>query len=124
MTGPVPAPSAEVSKDARTWGMLCHLTALSGFVGLPFGHILGPLICWLIKKNDHEFVDDQGKEALNFQITLTIAAIVCIPLVFLIIGIFMLIAVAVLGVVFSIIGAIKANEGVRYRYPFALRLIS
>jgi hypothetical protein len=124
MTEPAPAPSAEVSKDARTWAMLCHLTALSGFVGVPFGHILGPLVCWLIKRNEHPFVDDQGKEALNFQITLTIAAIVCIPLVFLIIGIPMLLAVAVLGVVFSIIGALKANEGVPYRYPFALRLIT
>jgi len=123
MTEPMPASSAEVSKDARLWGMLCHLTALSGFVGVPFGHVLGPLICWLIKKNEFDFVDDQGKEALNFQITLTLVGIACIPFVFILIGIPMLIAVGVLGIVFSIIAALKANEGVRYRYPFAWRLI-
>jgi uncharacterized Tic20 family protein len=123
MTDPVPSPSAEDSRDARTWGMLCHLTALAGFVGVPFGHILGPLVCWLIKKNEYAFVDDQGKEALNFQITLTIVGIICLPFLLILIGIPMLIAVAVLGVVFSIIGALKANEGVRYRYPFAWRLL-
>lgn len=123
MTEPISAPPAEVSKDARTWGMLCHLSALCGFVGVPFGHILGPLVCWLIKKNEHPFVENQGKEALNFQITLTIVGIICIPFIFILIGIPMLIAVGVLGIVFSIIGALKANEGVAYRYPFAWRLI-
>ncbi len=123
MTEPAPAPAAGVSKDARTWGMLCHLTALAGFVGVPFGNVLGPLVCWLIKKDEYAFVDDQGKEALNFQITLTIALLLCIPLLFLFIGIPLALAVMVLGVVFSILGALKANEGVHYRYPFALRLI-
>lgn len=110
------------SKDERTWGMLCHLSALSGFV-IPFATIIAPLVIWLVKKDEMPFVDDQGKESLNFQITLTILGIVCIPLVFLIIGIPLLIALAVLGVVFCIIGAVKANDGVAYRYPFAFRLI-
>jgi len=123
MTEPVSPPTLEGSKDARLWGMLCHLGALAGFVGVPFGNILGPLVFWLIKKNEFPFVDDQGKESLNFQITLTILGIICIPLVFLIIGIPLLIALAVLGVVLCIIGALKANEGQTYRYPFAFRLI-
>jgi len=123
MTEPVSPPTLEGSKDARLWGMLCHLGALAGFVGLPFGNILGPLVFWLIKKNEFSFVDDQGKESLNFQITLTILGIICVPLVFLIIGIPLLIALAVVGVVFCIIGALKANDGYAYRYPFAFRLI-
>ena len=123
MTEPTPASPTDVSKDARLWGMLCHLTALSGFVGVGFGFILGPLVCWLIKKNEYEFVDDQGKEALNFQITLMIVGVIAIPFVLIWIGIPVLIAVGVLSVVFSIIGAVKANDGVRYRYPFAWRLI-
>jgi uncharacterized Tic20 family protein len=123
MTEATPAPSAEVPKQARTWGLLCHLTALSGFIGVPFGHILGPLIVWLIKKDEFAFVDDQGKESLNFQITLTIAGIICIPLVLILVGIVLLIALAIVGVVFTIIGAVKANEGVHYRYPFAFRLL-
>jgi uncharacterized Tic20 family protein len=52
-------------KDARLWGMFCHLIAFSGYV-VPFGSVLGPLIIWLIKKDEMPFVDDQGKESLNF----------------------------------------------------------
>jgi hypothetical protein len=104
------------------WAMLCHLSALSGFI-IPFGSLLGPLVVWQIKKNQYPIVDDQGKEALNFQITVTLAAIVSAILIVLLIGIFLLIAVGVASLVFTIIAAIKANNGETYRYPFALRLI-
>jgi len=128
MTEPIPPQSAptqdvEVSKDARTWGMLCHLTALSGFVGVGFGFVLGPLVCWLIKKNEYEFVDDQGKEALNFQITMFIALVVSGVLCIAFIGFLLLPAAVIADVIFTIIGAVKANNGERYRYPFAFRLI-
>jgi len=102
--------------------MLCHLSALSGFI-IPFGSLLGPLVVWQIKKNQYPIVDDQGKEALNFQITVTLAAIVSAILIVLLIGIFLLIAVGIASLVFTIIAAIKANNGETYRYPFALRLI-
>ena len=109
-------------KDARTWGMLRHLTALSGVI-IPFGNIVGPLIVWLIKKNEMPFVDDQGKESLNFQITVTIAGIVSIVLCAVVIG-FLLIPVVALGaLVFTIIAAVKANKGEAYRYPLTIRLI-
>ncbi len=104
------------------WGMLCHLSALSAFI-IPFGSVLGPLIVWQIKKNEYPFVDDQGKEALNFQITTTIAALISIVLIFVAIGIALLIAVCLASLVFTIIAAIKANNGETYRYPFTLRLI-
>jgi uncharacterized Tic20 family protein len=122
MTEPAPTPSTEISKDARTWGMLCHLLAFSGLV-VPFGGILGPLVMWLLKKDVHPFVDDQGKEALNFQITMTIAVVISAFLMIVLIGIVLLPAVIITDVVLTIIGTIKANEGVAYRYPFALRLI-
>ena len=112
----------EQNKDARTWGMFCHLTALAGFI-IPFGNIIGPLVIWLIKKNDHPFVDDQGKESLNFQVTVTIAALIAGALICVFVGIILLPLVGILAVVFAIIAALKANEGKRYRYPFALRLI-
>lgn len=102
--------------------MLCHLSALSGFI-IPFGSLLGPLVVWQIKKNQYPIVDDQGKEALNFQITVTLAAIVSAILIVLLIGIFLLIAVGIASLVFTIIAAIKANNGETYRYPFTLRLI-
>jgi len=113
----------EGSKDARLWGMLCHLGALAGFIGIPFGHIIGPLVFWLIKRNDFTFVDDQGKQSLNFQITLTILAIISVPLCLVFIGYLLLAAIFVCGVVYCVIGAIKANDGYAYRYPFAFRLI-
>jgi len=119
-----PPPVGDViSKDERLWGMLTHLTALSGLVGVPLGNILGPLIMWLIKKNEMPFVDDQGKESLNFQITMTIIAVICIPFCFILIGIPALIAVYLADFVLTIIASIKANDGVVYRYPFTWRLI-
>ena len=122
MTEPTPAPPAEVSNDARMWGMLCHLGALAILV-VPFGNVLGPLVFWLLKRNEYPFVDDQGKQALNFQIPLAICFAISIPLCLVLIGFALLAAVYVLGIVFAIIGAVTANRGERYRYPFAWRFI-
>ena len=113
---------AGVSKDEKTWGMFCHLAALGGYV-IPFGNIIGPLIVWLVKKDEMPFVADQGKESLNFQITVAIAAVICFLLVFVFIGFVLLPALAILDLVFVIIASIKANEGVAYRYPFKIQFI-
>ena len=120
-----PAPvgaESSVSADERLWGMIAHLSALAGFI-IPFGNIAGPLIVWMIKKDAMPFVDDQGKESLNFQITVTIAAIVAAVLIVFLIGFLLLPAVGLAALVFTVIAGIKANEGVAYRYPFTLRLI-
>jgi uncharacterized Tic20 family protein len=113
----------EANKDARTWATVCHLSALSAFVGIPLGNILGPLVVWLLKRNDHPFVDDQGKEALNFQISMTIYGIVAGILVILLVGIALLALVAVTDFILVIVASMKANDGERYRYPFTIRLI-
>ncbi len=98
-------------------GMLCHLLGiLCGF--------LGPLIIWLVKKDESPFVNDQGKEALNFQLTVIIAAIVAGLSIFFCIGAVLLPAVGVANLVFSILGAVEANKGNAYRYPVSLRMIS
>lgn len=120
---PPSAPSGTVSNDERTWGLLAHLSALSGFV-VPFGSLLGPLIIWQVKKNEMPFVDDQGKEAVNFQITLLLALLVSGLLCLVLIGFLVLPVVAVYGLVMTIIAGIKANDGVKYRYPLTLRLIN
>ncbi len=112
-----------VSKDARTWVMLCHLSALVGLLGNGIGFLLGPLVVWLVKKNDDPFIDEQGKEAVNFQLTMFLAALVSGILIFVIIGVFLLFVVAIFATVLSIIGAIKASEGEHFKYPFALRLV-
>ena len=113
----------EVPNDARTMGMLCHLLSLVGLLGIPFGNILGPLIIWLVKKNDHPFIDDQGKESLNFQITVMIAILICIPLMFVCVGFILAPAIGIAAVVLVIIASIRASKGEAYRYPWTLRLI-
>lgn len=107
-------------KDARTWGMICHLMALCGYV-IPFGHILGPLIIWAVKKDEYEFVNDQGREAINFQLTMTIAVIIAMILIIIVIGIPLLVVLAIFDLVMIVVAAIKANDGVRYRYPLTIR---
>ncbi len=91
-------------------------------LAIPTGFI-GPLILWLIKKDQSRFLDDQGKEVLNWSITLHIAQVACGVLMFAVIGMFLLPLVMVVHVVFTILGALKANQGVAYRYPFAIRLL-
>jgi len=102
--------------------MFSHLTAFAGYL-MPFGNLVGPLIVWLIKKDQMPFVDHQGKESLNFQITMTIAAAISGLLFVVVIGIFMLVAVVILNIVFVIVASVKANDGVAYRYPMCIRLI-
>ncbi len=122
---PPPAPSAMdglPSNDEKQWAMFTHLSALAGFV-IPFGNLLGPLIFWQIKKNEMPFGDDQGKEALNFQITATIAAVISCILMFVLIGFLLIFVVGIAWLVLTIIGGIRANEGEYYRYPMTLRLI-
>ena len=110
--------SEAASQDDRTMAMIGHLSGIvAGFIG--------PLIIWLINKDDSSksFVTDQAKEALNFQITITIAMLICIVLMIVIIGGLLAPIVGLLNVIFCIIAAVKANNGEAYRYPFALRLI-
>ena len=115
-------PPVSGGSDERMWGMLCHLSTFAGYL-IPFGNIVGPLIIWLIKKDEYAFVDDQGKEALNFQISVTIYSFVSIILLFVIVGILLLPAVIVFGVVMTIIAAIKANGGEYFRYPLTMRFV-
>ncbi|MFY8123518.1 MAG: DUF4870 domain-containing protein [Silanimonas sp.] len=108
--------------------MFSHLSSLSGLI-IPLGNILGPLILWLVKKDTMPFVEDQAKEALNFNITLGIIGIVLTIITVVTFGIGAVLTVPLgilLGIawlVLTIMAGLKANEGQYYRYPFALRLI-
>lgn len=111
------------SKDEQNWAMICHLSALAGFI-IPFGNLIGPLVVWQMKKDTMPLVDQHGKEALNFQITVTIAALICVVLMLVLIGVFLIMIVGLGALVFTIIAGIKvANGELDYKYPFALRLI-
>lgn len=109
-------------KDEKMWAMLCHISTVIGFV-IPFGNVLAPLVIWLIKKDEYPLVNDQGKEAVNFQITMTIAILISAFLTIILIGIPLLIALAIAWIVLTVIAAMKAFEGEKYRYPYAVRLI-
>jgi uncharacterized Tic20 family protein len=122
MMQPPPAPGGAPSPEEKQWAMFAHLSALVGFI-IPLGSIIGPLVIWQMKKAEMPFVDDQGKEALNFQITALIAIVVCFVLMFVLIGMLLLPLVALAVLILTIIGGIKANNGEAYRYPFAIRLI-
>lgn len=136
---PTSAPDSGVSADERQWGMFSHLSIIlasliTALVGLP-GCLafLGPLIIWLAKKETMPFVADQAKEALNFSIMLTIVAVVlmviAIPFGILTLGLgFILfgligLVIGIAALIMIIMASMKANEGVRYRYPFNLRLV-
>jgi uncharacterized Tic20 family protein len=120
--GPVSPLEKEQNKDARMWGMFAHLSAFTAVLTAGIGAIVGPLIIWQIKKEQYPFVEDQGKESLNFQITMLIYSLVASLTLFLCIGTILLPAVAIVDIVFTIVAAIKANDGIRYRYPKYLNL--
>ncbi|MHC4623710.1 MAG: DUF4870 domain-containing protein [Planctomycetota bacterium] len=118
-----PEAPAEVSKDARMWAMFCHLAGLALFILPGIGNVVGPLIFWQIKKDEFAFVDNQGKEAVNFQISMSIYGAVAGLLCFACVGVFLLPAVVVVDLVFLLIAAVKANNGESYRYPLCIRFI-
>ena len=120
---PTNASASGISAEERQWAMFAHLSALIGLV-IPLGNLIGPLVIWLMKKESMPFVDQQGKEALNFQITVLIAMMISAVLIIVVIGFVLMFLVGLAALVLTIMAGIKANEGVAYRYPFTLRLIN
>lgn len=109
--------------EERNWAMAAHLSALSGVL-IPFGSILAPLIVWLAKKDTMPLVAEHGREALNFNITVALAGIVCGLLVFVLVGFVLLPALLLAWVALTVIAGVAASKGEAYRYPATLRLIS
>lgn len=110
-------------REDRQLLLLTHLSQLlSLFTG--FGGIVAPLILWLTQRDKIEYMDEQGKEIMNFQISMFIYAILCIPFIFIIIGVLPLIAIALLTIIFPIINAVKVNNGEQPHYPLSIKFIS
>jgi uncharacterized Tic20 family protein len=118
-----PYDGEELDSEAKTWGMLCHLAAFAGYV-IPFGNIFGPLVVWLIKKDQSAFVDYHGKESVNFQLTITIAAMISAFLCLVLIGLILLPVVLLFDLIMKVIAAVKASNGERFRYPLSIRFIT
>ena len=110
--------------DEKMWGMLTHLLAFSTFVGIPFGNVIGPLVIYLIKKDQYEFVAEQGKEVLNFQITWSIILVVSTILIFVGIGLVLLIGFGIAWLILVILGSLAANNGQYYKYPLTIRFLN
>lgn len=113
-----------VSSEERNWGMLAHILALSGYLFIPFGNVIAPLVIYLMKKDQSPFVADQARESLNFQISMTIYMIVAGILIIVLVGILLLGALYLAGIVLTILASLKASNGVAYRYPLTLRFVS
>ncbi|GFN33220.1 DUF4870 domain-containing protein [Paenibacillus xylaniclasticus] len=111
-----------LSREDRLFGMLCHLLAFVG-IFIPLGSVLGPLVIWLIKRDQSSYVDMQGKESLNFQISFIIYLIISTILISVVIGIITTIALLIIWVILTLIGTVKANDGSHYRYPFTIRFL-
>ena len=114
----------EQDKRARDWAMFGHLSGLVGWSLIPLGNLIAPLVIWQLRKDELPFAGEEAKEALNFQISLSIYFVVAVLLCVVLVGFLLVPAIYIGGVVLTIIGGIRASNGERYRYPFTLRLVS
>ncbi|MCD8500745.1 MAG: DUF4870 domain-containing protein [Bacillaceae bacterium] len=104
------------SSDERLFAMLIYLSSF-------FTAFIGPLVLWLIKKDESEFVDFHGRQYMNFLISYAIYGIISAILVIVLVGIFLVIAVSIAGLIFTILAAVKAYDGERYQIPFIIRFL-
>jgi uncharacterized protein len=111
-----------LSDTERNWAMFCHLAAFAGFF-FPFGGVIGPLICWMSKKDESTWVNENGKVSLNFQLSMLLYMVLCIPLLFILIGIPIMIILIILDIVFITIGSIRASKGEEIKYPLSIPFI-
>jgi len=118
------ASGAAPTENERTWGMLAHLSALAGLVIPLIGNVLGPLLVSIARADQSAFVAAHAKEALNFNISVSLAALVCTLLMLVFVGFLLGSALFIAWLVMTLIAAIRASEGAAYRYPFSLRLVS
>ena len=117
---PLPAPAVT---NVRLWSVFCHASALLGvFLHFP-GHVLGPLIVWLAKRDESPQLDAHGKEAVNFQLSMLLYTVISGVFCLVLIGFVFLAILWVLNAVFVIIASIKASDGKFYRYPMTIRFI-
>ena len=125
MTEPQPAaPSGGMPTESeRTWGMLAHLSALAGLLVPLVGNIVGPLVVSTTKRDQSAFVAAHAKEALNFNITVSIAALGCMVLALVFVGFLLGSALFIAWLVLTLVAAIKASDGLTYHYPFTLHLV-
>ena len=111
-----------LSETERNWAMFCHLSAFAGFF-FPFGGIIGPLICWLSRKDDSTWVNENGKASMNFQLSILLYLVLAAPLCIIIIGFPIIALIVTLKIICIVIASVKASKGEEFRYPLAIPFI-
>ena len=112
------------SNEERNWAVFCHLGGFAFYLlGFALGHILVPLALWLMKREGSAFIDENGREALNFQISVTLYAIVTGALCFVLVGFVLIPVLMGFHIVLMIVASVRASQGESYRYPLTIRLI-
>jgi len=109
-------------ESERNWAMFCHLSAFGMFV-FPFGGIIGPLICWLSRKDESDWVNINGKASMNFQLSILLYIVLTIPLLFIIVGIPIMMFLVTLRIICVIIASVKSSKGEKFRYPLSIPFI-
>jgi uncharacterized Tic20 family protein len=124
LTPPPPGepPPQGFSGEERLWATFAHLAGALGWI-VPLGNIIAPLVLWLWQKDKSAFVGDQAKEALNFQITVTLAVTASVMLMYVLIGFLLIAVVSLFALVMMVIAAVKANRGQYFRYPLTFRFV-
>jgi len=112
--------SAGTDSEARNWAMFCHLAGLAMFLAVPGANIIGPLIVWLMKREQFPLVDREGKSSINFQISMTIYMIVCAITV---VGLILIPVVVLLDLILLIIATVKTSSGESFKYPLTIRFV-
>lgn len=116
------APANDTNARANTWAMFLHLSLMAGVL-VPMGGMIVPIILWQLKKDEWPIIDQHGRNAVNWIITFVILAAISFLLVFVLIGIPMLWLLGLANVVFAIVAAVKAKDGVVWKYPLAVKFI-
>lgn len=112
-----------ISSDENMWGMFIHLSQFCGYI-IPFAGIIAPIVLWQIKKKESNVLDQHGRIVLNWIITAVILGILFALLCFVFVGIPLLIALGIVGIIFPIIGGIKANSGETWKYPCSIEFLN
>jgi len=111
-----------LTESERNWAMFCHLSAFAGFF-FPFGGIIGPLVCWLSRKDESVWVYINGRNSLNFQLSILLYIVLALPLCLIIIGIPIVAILGTLKVICIIIASVKAARGEPFKYPLVIPFI-
>ena len=112
-----------LSETERNWAMFCHLSAFAGFF-FPFGGIIGPLVCWLTKKDESVWIYINGRNSLNFQLSMLLYIVLALPLFFIIIGFPIVFLLVTIKVICIVIASVKASKGEPFKYPLVIPFIS